>query len=174
MSIRNRITDFGLKPADQFQANPQNWRTHPQHQREAVRASLNELGWVGVVIENATTGHLVDGHERVWQALQDDNADVPYVTVELTENEEKLALATLDPITNMATTDAAILDDLLQDVNTGEAALQSMLSDLATDAGIAPPDFAPVSMGGQSALDELAPKLVVCPGCGHEFDSRLV
>jgi len=28
------------KPADQFQANPQNWRTHPQSQRDALAGVL--------------------------------------------------------------------------------------------------------------------------------------
>jgi hypothetical protein len=135
----NRITGYGTKAADQFAANPLNYRTHPQKQRDAVQASLRELGWIGVVIENTTTGNLIDGHERVWQALKN-NEDVPYIQVELSEAEEKLALATFDPITYMAETDSAILDELLRDVNTGEAALQALLESLAIDAGLVPPD----------------------------------
>lgn len=37
--------------------------------------ALNEVGWVQRVIVNRRTGYLVDGHERVWQALQ--NGDAP-------------------------------------------------------------------------------------------------
>ena len=133
--FRNRIIGYGTKAADQFQANPLNYRKHPQRQRDAVNASLRELGWIGVVVENVTTGHLLDGHERVWQALAQ-NEDVPYVQVQLTEAEERLALAVFDPITNMAETDAAILDDLLREVNTGEAALQALLGELAEGAGL--------------------------------------
>jgi hypothetical protein len=48
---RNRIVGHGSKPADQFQANPGNFRTHPKHQQRAVKASLNTLGWVGVLSE---------------------------------------------------------------------------------------------------------------------------
>jgi len=134
-SWRNRIVGYGSKPADQFTANPLNWRIHPQHQREAVAASLRALGWVDVAIENATTGNLIDGHERVWQALQN-GGDVPYITVELTPEEEALALATLDPLTNMAGTDGAKLDELLQQVQTDEAAIQAMLAGLAEEAGL--------------------------------------
>lgn len=164
--FRNRIIGYGTKAADQFQANPLNYRKHPQRQRDAVQASLRELGWIGVVVENVTTGRMLDGHERVWQALQH-NEDVPYVQVELTVAEERLALAVFDPITNMAETDAAILDDLLREVNTGEAALQQLLAGLATDAGITPPNFMPVDISEQSRLDQKKP--VVCPHCGAEF-----
>lgn len=133
--FQNRIIGYATKPADQFQANPLNYRKHPQRQRDAVNGSLRELGWIAAVVENVQTGNLIDGHERVWQALKN-NEDVPYLQVDLTEAEERLALAIFDPITNMAETDAAILDELLQDVNTGEAALQELLATLATDAGL--------------------------------------
>lgn len=162
----NRIIGYGTKPADQFKANDLNYRTHPQRQRDAVQASLRELGWIGVVVENRQSGNLIDGHERVWQALKN-NEDVPYIEVDLTENEEKLALAVFDPIGAMAETDSAILDALLRDVNTGEAALQGLLAELAEDAGITPPDFLPVDASEQPRLDQKKP--IVCPHCGEEF-----
>ena len=137
--FKNRIIGYDTKPADQFTANPLNYRKHPQRQRDGINASLRELGWIDVAIENVTTGNLIDGHERVWQALPK-NEDVPYIQVNLTEAEERLALAVLDPLTNMAETDAAILDDLLREVNTGEAALQALLSELAEQASIVPPN----------------------------------
>lgn len=133
---QNRIVGQGVKPADQFQANPNNWRKHPMAQREALRGVLNEVGWVQQVIENVRTGHLVDGHERVWNALQNDNAEVPYIQVDLSEADEALVLATLDPIGAMATTDAAQLDALLHEVQTGDAAVQTMLAELAQEAGL--------------------------------------
>jgi len=63
---------------------------------------------------------------------------VPFISVELTPEEEALALATLDPLTNMAGTDAAKLDELLQQVQTDEAAIQAMLAQLASRAGLYP------------------------------------
>ena len=164
--FKNRIIGYDTKPADQFLFNPLNYRKHPQRQRDAVHGSLSEIGWIAAVVENVRTGQLIDGHERVWQALQN-NEDVPYLQVDLSEDEERLALAIFDPITNMAETDAAILDELLQDVNTGEAALQELLATLAEDAGIVPPDFEPVDMSEQGTLSEK--NKVCCPECGHEF-----
>lgn len=133
--IRDRIVGFGRKPADQFTANPLNWRVHPKKQQLAVAASLRDLGWIDVAIENVTTGNLVDGHERVWQALRN-GGDVPYIQVELSPEEEAQALATLDPITGMATADAGILEELLRHVSTGEEAIQEMLGELAAQQSV--------------------------------------
>ncbi len=167
--FENRIKGYGTKPADQFTPNEFNYRTHSQRQRDAVQASLRELGWIGVVVENTVTGNLIDGHERVWQALKN-NEDVPYIEVELSEDEERLALAIFDPIGAMAETDAAILEELLQSVNTGEASLQALLAELAEDAGIVPPDFEPVDASEQPRLDQKKP--IVCPHCGEEFTTE--
>jgi hypothetical protein len=160
----------GEQAASQFIANPSNWRTHPQSQREAMRGALNEVGWVQRVIVNRRTGYLIDGHERVWEALQNGDAEVPFVEVDLDEAEEAYVLATLDPIGAMAQADAAKLDELLREVQSGEAGVQAMLAELAEAEGIVPPDFEPVSVDEQGKLDEKAK--VTCPECGHEFVPR--
>jgi len=134
---QNRIVDHGTRPASEFVANPKNWRTHPVSQRAAVEGSLNELGWIDTVIVNRRTGYLVDGHERLWQALKaGEDTPVPFIEVDLSEEEEALALASLDPITGMAGADRAKLDELMQEIQTGEAGLQEMLSELAEDNGL--------------------------------------
>lgn len=165
-SFANRIVGYTTKRASDLLANPANWRKHPEAQRRAVQASLKELGWIAAVVENTRTGYLVDGHERVWQALKHDE-EVPVLQVDLSEDEERLALAIFDPITYMAETDAAQLDALLREVNTGEAALQELLAGMAEDAGIVPPNFEPVDVSEQPRLDQKKP--VTCPHCGQEF-----
>lgn len=166
--FQNRIIGYGTKKAEQFLPNELNYRTHPQKQRDAVQASLRELGWIGVVVENKTTGRLIDGHERVWQALKN-NEDVPYIEVELSEDEEKLALAVFDPITYMAETDSQVLDALLREVNTGEAALQSLLAELATDAGLVPPNDGLDSLEpGSDRYKEQYGVIVICRDEPHQ------
>lgn len=119
--MQNRIIEYGEKPAAQFQAHPNNWRQHPQRQRNALSASLNGVGWVGVVIENKRTGHLLDGHERLWQALQaGDDTPVPYIQVDVSEDEEMLVLATFDPISQMAITDREMLEAIVADLQHSE------------------------------------------------------
>ena len=133
---RNRIIGHGVQPASEFLANPDNWRLHPPEQREALSGALNEVGWVQEVIVNTVTGHLVDGHERVWQALHNDDAMVPYLEVELSPEEEAYALATLDPIGAMAKADKEKLEALMQGVTSAEPGVMAMLAELAKEAGL--------------------------------------
>lgn len=143
---KNRIIGSGTEAPDQLMANPGNYRRHSQQQRDTLRDLLGNVGWVQNVIVNKTTGHLVDGHLRVDLALQDGETEVPVVYVELSIAEERLALASLDPIGALATPDPKALDDLLSGLDYEGEALASMLSsllelpDLPDDASGADPD----------------------------------
>lgn len=162
MEWKNRIVEFGVKTADQFQAHPLNARTHPQQQRNAVRGSLNTLGWIGPVIVNRRPNGeevLIDGHERIWQALQNNNADVPFVVVELSENEERLALTSYDFITQMAEYDKEVLDELLREVNTTNSDMQSLLAEIAEAEGLFLDSVEPVTeddFDADDAFDRVA------------------
>jgi hypothetical protein len=133
----NRIVRYGTMPADQFLANPANPRRHPNAQREALRGSFDALGIIAPVLINSRTGFMIDGHARIEECLtKDDQMLVPFIEVDLSEDEEALALASFDWITQMATYDRDALDGLLRDVSTDNAALQLMLSDLAESQGV--------------------------------------
>lgn len=126
---RSRIVGHGEEKADQLLANPGNWRIHPIGQQQALSALLDQVGWVQDVVVNRKTGHVVDGHLRVHLALER-NESVPVVYVELSEEEERLVLAALDPLTGMAVTDDAKMQDLLSGLQ-AEGALGSFLEELA-------------------------------------------
>ena len=96
--LRSRIVGEGEEAPDQLLANPLNWRRHPPEQQKALEGMLREVGWVQRVIVNRTTGHVVDGHLRVELALRRGETAVPVLYVELTEEEEKIVLAAIDPI----------------------------------------------------------------------------
>ena len=166
---QNRIIGEGEQPASQFTANPNNWRKHPQAQRDAMKGALTEIGWVQRVIVNKRTGYLVDGHERVWEALQNGDQPVPYVEVDLSEQEEAYVLATLDPLAAMADADGVQLRALLDEVQSEDAAVQAMLAKLGADTGAVVPDFQPVGADEQGRLDQKKP--ITCPECGHEFQA---
>lgn len=148
--LRSRIVGEGAEAPDQLLANPLNWRTHPKEQVDALEGLLREVGWVQRVIVNRTTGHIVDGHARVELALRRSEPAVPVLYVELTEAEERLVLAALDPIGGLAGKDAAVLDELLQGVHTEDPALQALLDSLSGESaaasgtdGLTDPDDAP-------------------------------
>lgn len=134
-AYRNRIVGQGTEKPDQLLANPANWRIHPKRQQEALEGSLSEVGWVQQIIVNKTTGHVVDGHARVALAISAEEAEVPVLYVELTEEEERLVLATLDPIAAMAGTDREQLGHLLEELEVGaDAGLADLLEELRDEA----------------------------------------
>lgn len=132
----NQIVGYGEEPPESLLAHPMNPKIHPKHQQDALSGSLSELGWIAPVIVNRTTAHVLDGHARIGLAISRGEPLVPIAYVEISPEQEALALAIYDPIGAMAVTDAAALSSLLDEVSTGDAALRAMLSDLAESAGI--------------------------------------
>ena len=164
---QNRIIGEGVEAPDQLLANPQNWRIHPKHQQDALSAVLDNIGWVQRVIVNKRTAHIVDGHLRVSLAISRNEPSVPVVYVDLSEDEERAVLATIDPLSAMAATDSAKLAELLDSVQIDDAALEAVLKQVGENAGALVPDFQPVGMDEQSRLDQKTP--IKCPHCGEEF-----
>src|SRR5665811_1753274 len=143
---RSRIVGMEDVAPDQLLAHPLNWRIHSGPQRDALRGSLAEVGWVQNVVVSKRTGHVVDGHARVEEALSRREATVPVLYVDLSPDEEALVLATLDPIGAMATADTEKLEALLAGITVDDAGLLALLGDLAGNdpkTGLTDPDDIP-------------------------------
>lgn len=158
---RNRITGHALVDARTLHANPYNFRDHPEHQAQALEQALDGLGWVKHVIVNKRTDRIIDGHLRVEQAAER-GEKVPVVYVDLTEREEALVLATLDPIAGEAGTDAEKLGALLGDLREEFAALDTLLREVAIHGGIL--------LDSAGKPTPTPPSGVTCPRCGHTWD----
>jgi len=130
---RNRIVDHGAESPEQLLANPRNFRIHPKNQQDALTGVLNEIGWIQSVIVNQRTGFVIDGHLRVALAISHNEPEIPVAYVDLADEEEALALASIDPIGGLAAVDAEQLESLLRDVSTGEQALQELFAEMAED-----------------------------------------
>ena len=115
---QSRIVGFSEIAPDQLLANPLNARDHPGIQRDMLRASLDAVGWVSPVLVNQRTGNLVDGHARIEEALTAGLTKVPVITIDVSEEDERLILATFDPIGAMAVTNQTVLDQLLDGIDT--------------------------------------------------------
>lgn len=113
---QSRITRHGSETPSQLLANPNNWRIHNQVQQGLMEGALNELGWLQEVVVNERTGYLIDGHMRVTIALRNGDAPIPVLYVDLDADEEAAALATLDPIAQLAETDDKARRELLESV----------------------------------------------------------
>ena len=132
--IKNRIIGSGEEPLDSILFNPRNWRIHPLNQQNALKGVLEEVGWVQEVIINKRTGHLVDGHLRCQLAAREGARSIPVKYVDLSEEEEALVLATLDPIASMAATDKQKLDELLRSIRAEDEDVLNLLDELAEKA----------------------------------------
>jgi DNA modification methylase len=135
----NRIVELTELDPSELLAHPLNWRRHPDGQRTALRDVLERIGIVQGVIYNRTTRHLVDGHLRVEEALRRGIPRVPVVVVELSADEERLVLATFDPIGSLATPDRDALTELLASFEVGDGPLKALLAELAASAGVTIP-----------------------------------
>jgi len=109
----NRIVGEGFEDPHKLRANPLNWRVHTKIQREAQTDVLRSLGWIQRVIVNRRTGNIVDGHLRVELAIEEHEPQVPVLYVDLSAAEERMALTTIDPLSELAATDPEKLHGLL-------------------------------------------------------------
>ena len=133
---RRRIVESADVPPASLRRNPLNWRSHPTEQRDALTGALDGVGWVAQVLVNRRTGNLIDGHLRIELALARGEQSVPVTYVDLSEEEERLVLATLDPIAAMAEAEAAQLKTLLDGLDPADEGLRAMLDDLGRAHGL--------------------------------------
>lgn len=146
---RNRIVSHGIQPADQFTAHPNNPKFHPQFQRKVITSLLGSIGWVDEVKVSAQSGFILDGHERIWAALEKgDSEPVPYALVDVTPEEELQILATFDPSGWLSGHDADLLDDLLAQVSSDDENIQQLLAALV-DTGVPLSDVVDDSAGDE-------------------------
>ena len=133
MQVRDRVKELRRVKASELHPNPRNWRMHPQRQQDALRGVLAEIGYAdALLVREREDGRLelIDGHLR---AETTPEQLVPVLVLDVTADEAAKILATHDPLTALAETDAQKLDELLRDVHFDNNSLSAMLLEL-TDA----------------------------------------
>lgn len=169
----NKIVGYGEEPPESLLAHPMNPKIHPKLQQDALAGALSELGWIAPVIVNRTTAHVLDGHARIGLAISRGEPTVPIAYVEISPEQEALALATYDPIGALAATDREALAALLEDVTTGDAALQAMLDQLAQDAGLVPGAVSEIAPpDGFTEYGDDIETQYECPQCHYEWSGK--
>jgi hypothetical protein len=152
-----------MDPAELVE-NPLNWRRHPPEQMSALAGSIAEVGWAGACLLNSRSNKLIDGHARLRLALDQGTGKIPVLVGSWTEEQERLILATLDPIADMAIPDPDKLAVLLagvrqerQDVppSPSREALARLLADVAGEAGVL---MSPDAVPGMGGSNEVEPK----------------
>lgn len=128
--FKNRIVGYELVDPKTIKRNPLNWRTHPDAQRSAMTDLVASLGYVDTLLVNKRTGHLIDGEMRLDIADENGERTVPVLWVDLSPEEERLALATLNPMSELATTDPEQLSKLLANRKPHDGPLDELLRSL--------------------------------------------
>lgn len=160
MRYANRIVATADVDPATLTPHPQNWRAHPASQLDALDQALGVVGWVTGVVVNQRTNRIVDGHARVEMAIREGAASVPVTYVDLDDDEERLVLATLDPIGALAGRDDAVLAALLAEVQAPSGPLADLLDSMAPPAETNGHGVSAGSEDGESQR---------CPACGHEW-----
>jgi hypothetical protein len=180
---QNRIVRYGEEAPGQLLANDKNWRTHPQAQQDALEGALRTVGVVQNIVVNQRSGKLLDGHLRVQMAISSGQPTVPITYVDLSDEEEALILATIDPVTGLAGTDQKLLDSLITDIRLSDLGMElgmglnDLLNSLSPDPSLAAAegeDEVPaVPENPVTVLGDLwfLGGHVVCPHCGTVNDA---
>lgn len=170
-------------PADLL-AHPLNFRIHSELQQSATVGSLDTLGFVKSIIVNRATGTVIDGHERIMLAMRKPGQTVPVEWVMLNEEEEAVALMSLDYIASMAGIDGENLRALASSVEVHDvdlmAAIDNMLDKYSFGMNQNPAisvkqfdsDDVDNAREGLANQFDFEQKLISlnCPHCGKEFE----
>ena len=167
MNWKNRIVGSDTVDPATLTAHELNWRDHPIAQQQALDVALEGVGWIKEVIVSKKTGTILDGHLRVERALALGEL-VPVVYVDVSKNEEKAILATIDPLADAAGIDREKLTDLMQSIDGEREALAKLRSLMADAHGLDAPEFDPQTPPEDADGDETEKRLQ-CPRCGHSW-----
>lgn len=135
MKIRDRIKELRRVKASELVPNPKNWRMHPEHQQNALRGILAEVGIADAVLARELPDGrlmLIDGHLR---AETTPGAKLPVLVLDVDEAEADKLLAVLDPLAGMADANVEQMQALYESLDMESTALQDMLEALAAGEG---------------------------------------
>ena len=148
-----------------------NSRTHSAEQVAQIAASIKEFGFNNPVLVDADGG-IIAGHGRLLAAQKLGLDEVPTICLDHLSDAQRRAYVIAD-------------NKLALNAGWDEEALQTELDRLADDGfnlsllgftedemQFNEPNFEPGTEDDQGKLDQLEPKFVKCPSCGHVFDSR--
>lgn len=154
---RLRVTRHELLDPRSLIEHPDNWRAHPDAQKDVMIGAIREIGFVGEVYVSELSGRILDGHMRVALAIKEGQHEIPVGWVDCAdEAEEDRILASYDPIGTLAELDAErfgrvlsrseIDDDPLRDMLRGLLPSPELPPVTASDPGDGPEGAAPVEI----------------------------
>ncbi len=150
-----------------------NARTHSDEQVAQIAASIKEWGWTTPVLIDED-GEIIAGHGRVLAARKLGIDKIPTMTATGWTKAQKQAYVLADnQLPQNAGWDMDLLAVEMKDLDSEGFDLSLIgFGDEQMAQMFLQPNFEPGSEGDQGQLDQLDPKMVLCPNCGEDFDSR--
>ena len=151
-----------------------NSRTHSDAQVGQIAASIKEFGFLNPIIVDGGSG-IIAGHGRVLAAQKLGLAELPVIEAGHLSDTQRRAYIIAD---NKLAMNAGWDDEMLRveldalGVDGFDLELTGFSLDEVATLLIDGSDFEPGSEDDQGQLDKLDPKMVTCPHCSKEFDSR--
>ena len=133
MNIRNRIKEHRRVRAGDLVRHELNWRKHPKAQREALQALYQEVGFArSLLAYELPDGRLklIDGHLR--RDLDPDMV-VDVEVLDLTDEEARKMLLSVDSLAALAETDAEVVAHLREITRADSQALNELWQSLAAE-----------------------------------------
>ena len=150
-----------------------NSRTHSEEQVTQIASSIREFGFTNPVIIDEQN-NIIAGHGRILAANKLKIKEVPCVVVTgWTEAQKKAYVIADNKLALNAGWDMESLKLELQELDGLKFDLALTGFTVGELSGLFfEPDFDAGTEADQGKLDKLSPKLVNCPHCGEDFDSR--
>lgn len=150
-----------------------NSRTHSDQQVAQIAASIKEFGWTNPILVDADGG-IIAGHGRLLAARQLGMSQVPVIElIHLSETQRRALVIADNKLALNAGWDEQMLAVEIAELSEDDFDLSLLgfdereLANFMLDA-----NFEPGTEDDQGRLDRLEPKMVICPKCQHEFNSR--
>lgn len=150
-----------------------NARTHSDEQVAQIAASIKEWGWTTPILIDEE-GEIIAGHGRVMAARKLGIEEIPTMTaVGWTKAQKKAYVLADNQLPQNAGWDMDMLKVEVMDLDGDGFDLDLLgFSKEEMTQWFLEPNFLPGTEDDQGKLDQLEPKMVQCPNCGDEFDSR--
>lgn len=162
--MRDRVKELRRVRAGDLRPHPMNWRKHPDDQRSALRAALNEVGFAGALLARELPDgalELIDGHLRAETAT---DQIVPVLVLDVSAEEADKILLTHDPLAAMAEVDAERLAALVEKAEFEHVELEELLTSAAQAAASAEPAIEEVALWPEVVIPESFQVVVQCDG----------
>jgi ParB-like chromosome segregation protein Spo0J len=150
-----------------------NSRTHSDEQVAQIAGSIREFGWTNPVLIDGDAG-IIAGHGRVLAAQRLGLKEVPTIQLDhMTEAQRRAYVIADNKLALNAGWDDDALRVELRDLTESHFDITLTGFDEREIANLLiSENFAPGTADDQGRLDQLEPKMVICPNCHTEFDSR--